>query len=82
MDTFDRSLDLIKKVEEFSKINKDLKDRNDELEINLQILPKKSIKTKKCKECTTLSENKDLLHHAECKLHFISSTNFIQLLFS
>ena len=42
LDSFDMSLELIKKVEEFSQLNKDLKDRNDELEI------------KKCHKCQML----------------------------
>ena len=46
-DNFDKSIELMKKVEEFSQLNKDLKDRNDELEV------------KKCRKCQTLP-NKDL----------------------
>ena len=59
-------------------MNKDLKDRNDELEINLQILPKSS-KTKKCEKCHILSSNdpekndlKYLELDDECtRLHFL-----------
>ena len=42
LDSFDKSLELMKKVEEFSLLNKNLKDRNDELEI------------KKCQKCQNL----------------------------
>ena len=53
LDMLDTSLDLIKKMEEFAKINKYLQDRNDELEMNLTSVPKTT-----CRECLILSENK------------------------
>ena len=47
IDSFDNSLELMKKVEECSLLNKNLKDRNDELEI------------KKCQKCQMMP-NRDL----------------------
>jgi len=65
-DGLDSSMDLIKKVEEFSKINKDLKDRNDELETNLQILPQTTDRSKRCQDCLVISESKMLLSPSNC----------------
>ena len=67
LDSFDKSLELIKKVEEFSQLNKDLKDRNDELEI------------KKCQKCQMLPsvdlEEENLtnseLDNEHAKLYFL-----------
>ena len=82
LNNFDKSLDLMKKVEEFSQLNKDLKDRNDELEI------------KKCQKCqmltsVTLEEEKmekSELDNEHAKLYFlckvILSLDFLFLLLS
>ena len=53
LDSFDKSLQLMKKVEEFSLLNKILKDRNDELEIKrcqkCQMLPKRDLEEENVK---------------------------------